>query len=45
MYKEAKISLITNSGKVLTSEINLEVRHGCGTTPTLLNVCLDVVRQ
>jgi hypothetical protein len=41
MYKGTKISLITNSGKMLSAEINLGVRQGCSTSPILFNIYLD----
>jgi hypothetical protein len=46
MYKGTKISLITNSGKMLSAEINLGVRQGCSISPILFNIYLDdAVRQ
>jgi hypothetical protein len=41
MYKGTKISLITNSRKVLTAEISLRVRQGCSMSPTLFKLYLD----
>jgi hypothetical protein len=41
IYKGTEISLITNSGKVLTAGINLEVRQGRSMLPILLNFYLD----
>jgi hypothetical protein len=41
MYKGTKISLITNSGKMLSAEINLGVGQGCSMSPILFNIYLD----
>jgi hypothetical protein len=46
MYTGTKRSLITNSAKVLTTEINIGVRQGCSMLPILFNLYLDeAVRQ
>jgi hypothetical protein len=41
MYKGIKVRLITNSGKMLSTEINLGVRQGCSMSPILFNIYLD----
>jgi hypothetical protein len=41
MYKETKISLIINSGKVLTAGTKLAVRKECSMSSILFNLYLD----